>query len=216
MFGSLYVLGAKLTDIQIQDFLRDYYAYSYAVAENFRTPYLGDDEKENVAYQALQRALRTFDTARGMKFSNYLHLVIVNDLRSAVEKAKRRPISVTEVSDNEGESKDIFEFIEDYKSSKDVDQNMYNLLTTELEKHLTDPQKQIIDMLMSPEVYVSKYNNEFKSKKPAKKLNYDVMAAFLGVSIATISFEMKKIRNVLEKVVKDIDLYGKLKSKFVK
>lgn len=206
MFSTLFVFGAKLTAPQMQQFLQEYYPYAYTLVESFKTPYLGDDEKENIAWTALERAIKTFDTEKGTKFSSYLYLLISNDMKSAITKKKKLPLSIREVPDEEGETKDIFEFIEDYKAAKEFEPDKYQEIKLELSKRLTPRQKQLVDMLESPEVYIDKYNKQFKPEKLLKKLNYDAIGAMLNVSIATISFELKKIRDILSQTLKEIDL----------
>lgn len=206
---QLYVLGRQLTLDEVEQFLKDFYPYAYTVAKEYAKSsiYLSDDVRENIAWNALERALKTYDTTKGASFKTYLTLLIQNDLKSEIEKMQRRPLSVRDVVDVEtGEQKDIFDFIADSKELKETNLSQYNELMRSLEKQLSSRQKQLLDMLMAPEVYVQKYNEIYKPEKKANRLNYEMIGQMLGISVASVTYELKKIQTALKNVLQKMDL----------
>jgi len=209
---SVYIFGRKLLQDELQKFLADYYPYAYAVSEQFRTPYLGDDQKEDIALKALERAVKTYDPDKGTKFSSYLYTLIMNDLKSETVKMKKKPLSVRDVPEPEtGERRDVFDFIADYKILEESDPTFYNELVTELNKKLTPRQKQLLDMLKSPQIYIDKFNKMYEPEKPLTKLNYEAIGKMLDVSIATVTYELRKIQNVTQEILNNLERVSKEK-----
>jgi len=201
---KIYVLGKKLSEKEVQQFLKDYYPYSYLIAEKYRSPYLTDDVKENIAWTALERALKTYDSEKGASFKSWLYIAVTNDLHSEVAKMKKRPISVRDIEEPEtGERKDIFEFIADSKVLQQSDPTFYNELLDALEKALTPRQRQLLDILMTPQKYVDEFNQKYKTE--ATKLNYDMIGKMLNISIASITYEVHKIQKITNEILQKLN-----------
>ena len=190
------------TENRFKEYFTQYYATAQNFAKRFRSVYLDSGAKEEIASDALVRAIKTFDENKG-SFQNWLWKLIQNDLKTAVVKAKQHQLFVRDYDDTEtGERKDIFELLD--VEEKPTDLTHYNTITQKLKLQLTQRQQQLLDMLQSPLVYLEKYNLTYKPKKLLKKLNYEAIGKMLDLSIGSITYELKKIQTLTKEVLKNI------------
>lgn len=66
-----------------------YYQDAYKLAADMNFRWIPDDVRENIAFAALERAAKSFDPTRGVKFTTYLYRIIRNAL--TIEHNRRQP-----------------------------------------------------------------------------------------------------------------------------
>lgn len=69
-------MSQETTELLVAKYYED--AYKLSAKMGFHT--IPEDVRENIAFAALERAARTFDTSRGTKFITYLYQIIRNAL----------------------------------------------------------------------------------------------------------------------------------------
>jgi hypothetical protein len=228
----MFIYGRKLTPDESQQFMGDFYKLAYAMALKY-APNMPDDIREDAALKGLQTALRLFDQepleqprlnpeTKQMEqpsFQKYLWVCVTSAVKDALAKIKTRPLSVRDVPSDEGEeATSIFDFIADAKEMHQTDPEFYNALVHELDSRLSEIQKRILAMMMNPEEYAAQYNklppevlNKYTKGRQIKNLNYEAIAALNQVSIATITYEVNKIRQITQQILKDLRVEGKKK-----
>jgi hypothetical protein len=227
----MFIYGRKLTPQESQQFMGDFFQLASTFALKY-APNMPDDIRDEAAMKGLETALRLFDQqpmqpavlnpeTKRMEhpsFQKYLWVCVTSAVKDALAKLKSRPLSVRDVpSEDAEEGTSIFDFISDARDSSQSDPEYYQTLVSELDKRLSPLQKNIVAMMYDPEPYIAEYNQKFAPDfKPTKgrqieRLNYEAIAALNNLSIASITYEVKKIQVITHEILKDLKLEGKKK-----
>jgi RNA polymerase sigma factor (sigma-70 family) len=189
---------------QERDLMSEYYPLAYRIASRFKSHLISDDIKENIAFNALQRAVKAYNPNKNTKFSTFLYLCIMNNLKSEVQRAHRLPNQVSEVADPlTQEYTNIFELLLPTSKLENYDWNQFNQFVNRLKSKLNDRRKLMLDMLIDPEQYLEKCSKQFKLKRIPKHMTYSIMAKVIGRSVAKIAIDMKGIREQAKKTLKE-------------
>lgn len=214
---NIYV-SQKLSPLEAEKFLKDFYFYAYRIAKKFKTTHLADYEKETIALESLENAIKTYDPEKG-KFGTFLNILIMNRLRDANIKVKRAqgtlPTSL-DAPDTKDKAKGRMDRINfDNKEPSIIDEliqeqgfgsvnfSFFNILIQQLDAKLTQRQSKVLEMLMSPKLYMDEYEKQFG--KPIRKLNYHAVSKLLKTSPSTITQEIKKIKQVTTEILSSME-----------
>lgn len=206
----------NLTPEDAEKFLKDFYFYAYRIARNFRTDFLPDHVKESIALESLEKAIKTYDPAKG-KFGSFLNTLIMNSLRNEHIKVKRAqgevPISIGQNGENlykafkridfENKEPSIIDDLIQEQGFGSVNFSFYNILIQQLDAKLTQRQSRILEMLMSPRFYIEEYQKQFG--KEIRKLDYQAISKFLNTSPSTITQEIKKIKQITTEILSSME-----------
>ncbi len=72
-----------------KELLAKYYPDAYRIAYSFKAPQIGDDVRENIAFNALQRSVKSFDDTKKTKYTKLLYLCIYNILKRELKRHQR-------------------------------------------------------------------------------------------------------------------------------
>jgi RNA polymerase sigma factor (sigma-70 family) len=183
--------------------IEDNYLLAYNIAYKFNAPLMGDDVKENLALAALRRAAEVYDPSRGLQFNTLLYRCITNALRSEINRLHKLPQHISQVVDTKTqELKDVLETLPATETVH-IDNDAYNDMMSRLNKKLSARQQKMLHMFLTPEIFLEKYVDEFKPKKCPKRLTYVHMAKMLGISIAWVCRDFKRVQKIARSVLKN-------------
>lgn len=152
-----------------------------------------DPDAESLAYEALYKAILSFDDTRGNAFSTYAVCVIANALRMHIRSTRRKQqlevISYNDVINNDDSEAELLHFIPD---------TTYNPENIVLFSELQGVVKQAFEGVLSrfsekqQEIIVAWYRSDFKATQCEIAAELHVSQAMVSRSISAFKHKLKK------------------------
>jgi len=189
-----------------KELLAKYYPDAYKIAYSFKAPQIGDDVRENIAFNALQRSVKSFDDTKKTKFTTFLYLCIYNSLKSEVQRQHRLPYHIAQVHDHHtSEWMSILPLLPEKIYKGQEDKEHYDQFVKRLKERLNTRRTEILEMLMNPDTHLAEYGKTVQVHRIPKRLTYTIIAKKIGKSVSKVSFEIKVIREQAKQVLKELE-----------